>query len=191
VRTDDRAARRRRSVALWQFVLAVAVALGLGAAGGFIAGHKSGGSGGANTGTGTNQPLSKQAFLAAGDAICARTIQQVLPIIKDATSSVAAGRMDAGVAAHYFSMNAEPLFQQEIIGLRSISPPPQDSNTIKTLLSTLQSEIYALGTQQQGIASSFASGGTAAGFQPFAHSSPLAYQYGFRSCPFQKPSSGA
>lgn len=185
--SDGGSARPRRAVSLWSLLLAVLVALAAGGAGGFVVGHNKSGGGGGNKGTGTNQPLTKPAFLAAGDAICARTIQQVLPILNQAIRMAAAGPIARGPAASYFGRTAEPLFQQEVIGLRSISPPPQDSNTIKALLTTLQNEIYALETDQQRMAAAFASGGTTGGFQPFPQSSPMAYTYGFRSCPFQKP----
>lgn len=132
-----------------------------------------GGATGATGATGAQgAPLSKSAFLAKGNAICAKGNQQIQAATK---KEFPQGQQPSQAELNKFATDTLiPVVQQEIDGIKALPPPSGDEDKVNAIISAAQS---ALDKGKQDPSTLVSQGS-----DPFAQANKLANAYGLTKC---------
>jgi hypothetical protein len=122
---------------------------------------------------------SKKAYIAAGDALCKQSVQQLNPIVQSAADSLTKGVPLTTLIAQVVQQ-AAPIVQGELSGLRALTPPKADKKKVSKLLTTFRQELAAIQANPTSFATALAAGSGSL----FPKTGRLAKAYGFKTCPF-------
>jgi hypothetical protein len=124
------------------------------------------------TTTATGGPLSKEQFLARGNAICRTGTYE----IDQAADQTFAGRRRTDAQLQRFADLAVPAVPAQIDGIRALTPPEGDEDQVDEILDAAQEA----NDRVEADPSLFAAG--QGGDDPFAHANELAAEYGLTEC---------
>jgi hypothetical protein len=126
------------------------------------------------TGAATGEPLAKEEFVAQADAICKESDREIDAEAQEFFPQ--GGNPGAAEEEAFVSEVLVPRVQEQIDGIRALTPPEGDEDEVTAILDAAQEGIDQLEQDPSAIT------GAGSGPDPFAEANRLARDYGLKVC---------
>jgi hypothetical protein len=121
----------------------------------------------------TGEPLSKEEFIVQADAVCKAGDKKIDAAAKETFSG---GQPSQAEQEQFVTEDVVPNIQEQIDGLRALTPPEGDEDEVSAILDSAQDAIDQIESDPSALTEG------ANGDDPFAEANQLAKEYGLKVC---------